>query len=569
MAQTRPPPRQIRLLGLALPEPLIGGLLMLEAMAPPALAVVVFLGGLGLLVSGTQPAEFWRISLLRDALPLPFSEASHLSASLTGLALMVLARGLWLRVDKARLAATAVLLAGAVFALAKGLDYESALLLAAVAAALTLTRRSFRRRGDWRSFRPGPGFLAIVALTVGAVTVIGLLAFRNTEFRADLWWSFAWRGDAPRFLRASLALAIAIAALTLDMLVNKPLKTRQPVQPVPPEVPAILARWPEAAAQVALSGDKQFLLAPEADAFLMYAVAGRSWIALGGPVGRPAAAEALVWRFVEKADRAGGRAAFYNVGPEAVPQLLDLGQSIVKIGEAAVVDLAGFSLDGPERKALRYARSRASRDGLGFAILPAGQVGAELAALKEVSDAWLATRQGREKGFSIGAFDAAYLSRFDIATYRHEGRIVAFANLLRGGGKAEMALDLMRFLPGQSPVLMEAFLTDCLIAARAEGYARFNLGGAPLSGLSAHRLAPVWTRIGTAIYRYGDEFYSFEGLRAFKEKFGPGWSPRYLTCPGGLSVARVLIDVALLISRPRPPGPAFVLAQPQGIGQNP
>ena len=50
------------------------------------------------------------------------------------------------------------------------------------------------------------------------------------------------------------------------------------------------------------------------------------------------------------------------------------------------------------------------------------------------------------------------------------------------------------------------------------------------------------------MYRHGEPFYNFHGLRAYKEKFNPAWSPRYLVCPGGLALARVLADVTALVA---------------------
>jgi phosphatidylglycerol lysyltransferase len=72
---------------------------------------------------------------------------------------------------------------------------------------------------------------------------------------------------------------------------------------------------------------------------------------------------------------------------------------------------------------------------------------------------------------------------------------------------------------------------------------------APLSGLRDHALAPVWNRVGTLLFRHGEDYYNFQGLRQFKEKYDPEWVPRYLACPGGLAVAGVLLDVASLNSR--------------------
>ena len=69
--------------------------------------------------------------------------------------------------------------------------------------------------------------------------------------------------------------------------------------------------------------------------------------------------------------------------------------------------------------------------------------------------------------------------------------------------------------------------------AGAQGYRWFNLGMAPLSGLEAHPLAPAWHRVGNFIFRHGEHFYNFEGLRRYKAKFDPAWEPRYLVARGG------------------------------------
>jgi phosphatidylglycerol lysyltransferase len=71
---------------------------------------------------------------------------------------------------------------------------------------------------------------------------------------------------------------------------------------------------------------------------------------------------------------------------------------------------------------------------------------------------------------------------------------------------------------------------------------------APLSGFEHHRLAPLWNRLGALLFRYGEHFYNFQGLREFKEKFEPCWEPRYLASPGGLSAPLVLTRVAALVS---------------------
>ena len=65
---------------------------------------------------------------------------------------------------------------------------------------------------------------------------------------------------------------------------------------------------------------------------------------------------------------------------------------------------------------------------------------------------------------------------------------------------------------------------------------------------TARALAPLWSKIGALVFRRGESFYNFRGLRQYKQKFSPRWEPRYLACPGGLATARVLTDATALIS---------------------
>jgi phosphatidylglycerol lysyltransferase len=88
-----------------------------------------------------------------------------------------------------------------------------------------------------------------------------------------------------------------------------------------------------------------------------------------------------------------------------------------------------------------------------------------------------------------------------------------------------------------------------MLWGKQQGYQWFNLGMAPLSGIENRPLAPLWNRAVNLAFHYGDHFYSFEGLRAYKEKFDPVWSPKYLASPGGLALPRILADITTLISR--------------------
>ena len=306
---------------------------------------------------------------------------------------------------------------------------------------------------------------------------------------------------------------------------------------------------PRTDVQLALLGDKCFLPAEDGQGFVMYGVQGSTWLAMGDPVAKDEKSVAeLIWRFKERADLHNGKPAFYQISSAYIPLYIDAGFSLAKLGEDAFVDLSQFTLEGGEGRKWRQSKAHAERKGLSFEIVPASTVRALLPDLKQVSDAWLAARGAKEKGFSLGFWSEEYLCQYDQAVVRHDGRIVAFANVWKAAGRHEYSLDLMRHLPDAPGSTMD-YLFICLMArAKDEGYAWFNLGMAPLSGLPRHRLASRWSRIGALIYRHGDSFYNFEGLRAFKSKFKPVWRPRYLAHPGGLSMARVLMDATALIA---------------------
>jgi len=171
-----------------------------------------------------------------------------------------------------------------------------------------------------------------------------------------------------------------------------------------------------------------------------------------------------------------------------------------------------------------------------------------LPQLRGISDSWLGEKSTAEKHFSVGAFDNEYLSRFDVALVRRAGEIVAFANLWATATKHELSVDLMRFGPQSPRSAMDFLFAELMLWGRAQGYGWFNLGMAPLAGLEQHPLAPVWHRVGNFVFRYGEHFYNFEGLRRYKAKFRPEWEPKYLVAPGGIALPRIMFDVSALIA---------------------
>jgi phosphatidylglycerol lysyltransferase len=518
--------------------------------SPVLLAGGTFLAGGLLLVYGSVPAPPGHLAWVDRFVPHTAFELSHFLASLSGAGLLVLAWGLLQRLSAAYHLTLALLVLGLILSLLRGFELLPAVTLGLLLLALLPARQEFFREASLTAEPFAPGWVALIlGVLVGTGWLLGF-AHGREGLSDQVWWSFTVGGDASRSFRAITG-ASALLLLFGATRLLRPVVPRELVHPpgeLPESVVAAAQGSRRASSLLVLSGDKNVLVSESGESFLMYGVEGRSWVSLGDPVGNPVEAEELVWHFRKLAFHHRGWPVFYQVRPERLPLYLDAGLSLLKLGEEARVPLEGFSLDGPRWKEFRQTLNRAGREGVTFELVPPEGVASLLPELREVSDAWLASRNTREKGFSVGTFDPDYLCRTPMGVARQGGRVLGFVNVLAPDPREEFTADLMRYRPDAMKGVMEFLFAHLLLHGRAEGYRWFSLGMAPLSGLDDRPLAPLWARLGAAVFRHGEHFYNFQGLRAYKEKFGPEWQPRYLACPGGLALPRILANVGGLIA---------------------
>ncbi|WP_185958552.1 bifunctional lysylphosphatidylglycerol flippase/synthetase MprF [Paracoccus laeviglucosivorans] len=519
-------------------------------LAPLLLAVMVFGSGMWMSLSALLPPMTETSELAESFFPLAFVEGSILLSSALGAGLIVLSLGVVRRSLGAFWLTVAAMLTGAVFALLEGVDLEQASALLVGVLILMPFRRAFHRRSMLTHSALTPGWIAVMVAAVAGFGFVLFFAHKETPYSNELWWQFAADERAPRALRAGLLAALLVGLGGLFLLLRIPR-----FRPLPPDTRTLEIAGGIAMAQnnpdagFVLTGDKAIMLSDNREAFLMFGVAGSSWIAYGPPIGHGEACEEVAYSFVDAARRAGARPIFYEVGPDAVPLMLDLGMTLHKMGEEAVIDLRRFSLDGPDRKRLRTTYARAGRDGLTLEMVMPPHDPALLAELREISDEWLTAKKSREKGFSVGRFDPEWLERWALALVRQNGRLVAFGNVMTTDSHAVASIDLMRHRDDAPGGTMEFMFTALMLTLKERGYPAFSLGMAPLAGLDPNRSRRVWDRFGSLIFRHGGSFYRFEGLRAFKDKFGPDWTPHYLATPTSMPPLLPLADAARLIAR--------------------
>jgi phosphatidylglycerol lysyltransferase len=294
--------------------------------------------------------------------------------------------------------------------------------------------------------------------------------------------------------------------------------------------------------------DMAVLFSERGNALVMFGHMHRTWVAMGDAIGPPDEAEEVTRRFCGLCREARSRPAFFEVSGAQQPLYRELGLTLIKLGEEARVPLAQFDLASARYAALRQACARVRRRRCRFEIVPRRDVPALLPQLLRVSQGWLERKATHEKGFSNASFDARYLACFDVALVRSPDGVLAFANLWQSGGREELSVDLMRHLPEAPNGSMDFLFSEVMRWGRAQGFRWFNFGVAPLSGLDGGKEGSLWDRIGTLLYRHGEHFYNFQGLRSYKDKFRPVWTPRYLASPGGAALPVALFDVAALIA---------------------
>src|SRR6476619_4878590 len=388
----------------------------LPALLPQLLSIATFVAGVILIVSGATPAIRSRVTALDSVLPLGIIELSHFAASLAGAALVILAWAMKRRLDAAYTLTIATLGIGIVASLLKGLDWEEAVALTLVLLAVLPSRRAFYRKAAITNEPFTNGWIAAVVVVGVVTTWLAFFSYRNVDFTSPVWWEFSGRGDAPRSLRAM----IGVLGVLMLFALSRKLRHASP----DPELPSprqldlaarIAAESPETIANLALLGDKSLLFSESGRSMIMYAVEGRSWVALGDPLGVDGERGELAWRFRESVDHHGGWPVFYEVSARHLPIYIDLGLTLFKLGEEAIIPLSDFSLDGGGRKALRRTRKDAAKAGAKFEMIPAEETPNFLPNLRQISNEWLSSKRTKEKGFSLGRFDDSYVKTFPAA----------------------------------------------------------------------------------------------------------------------------------------------------------
>jgi phosphatidylglycerol lysyltransferase len=521
-------------------------------------SVLIFLTGL--LAVNRQLADRVPDRLEGLIIPINVDYTSRALDVVIGVALMYIAQQLWQRKQVAWwLAFIALAILSTTSLITSGNSYTSFYFLF-IFVAIAWVRRYFRARSEVGRMRQGVlgfGLSICIAIGYGAIGFYLLdkrdfgISFDLSESIIRSIRSFVLIGNSDlyahtrngRWFLDSLSILGGTSVLFGIYSLFRPIAHEYT------ELPAERARV-EALLQIYATStddyfkiwphDKSFFFSHDKDAVLAYGVHSGAAIVVGDPLAHRSKVKHLIAEFDEHCLSHGWAQAFMYVGSDYHHEYESEGYDLVKLGEDAVIDLELFVAETAGNKHFRNIRNRFEKEQFSFERLSPPHSDDTLQQIAAVSRAWIGQQGHKEWQFLSGYYSKAYIRASILYIVKDSnGKIFAFANQIPTYLPNEATVDLMRYRTSSPSNIMDYLLLTALLDLKEQGYRKFNLGLAPLSGLDTSAGQPV-ERILDLVYRSRQNYISFKGLRQFKNKFNPTWESKYLAYKGGIRTLPLL-----------------------------
>lgn len=513
---------------------------------PFFLSILTLFCGSLLLISGVYPENQIILNFLLQIFPVEVIFVSKYLTNIASILFIVMSYGLFKKMKRAWFLNNVILVVSILLLLLKGIDYLECLVLIFVLVISLFSKDYFYRKGSLLRMNISRIWLLYLFALIIISAIIGFGIHADVQYNNSLWWNFSHNYNVSIFLH-SILIGSLVILYYLGILFFKPFEVDGGETNIDKEeIKEILSHFNSSRGYFSLLGDKKFIFTENRDGFIMYGTTKNNYISLGDPICNHEDIPILLDKFNTLGRMNDKNIAFYEIDESYLKYYLNLGLKVIKIGEEAVIDLSNFTLEGSKNKKLRYSNSKLSKEGLEFKIIY--DLEPVLDRLKAISDEWLIAKKTSEKQFSLGLFDKDYLKNFPIAILYYNDEIIAFSNLLLTKDKKEMSIDLMRYSNKAPASTMEFLFIQIILWAKEEGYEKFSLGMAPLSGIETSIYANFWNRYAGFIYENSDTYYNFEGLKKFKNKFFPEWNSKYIAYSGSFNLLRLLLDITSLVS---------------------
>ncbi len=541
---------------------LLGGRARPGGLTPRLLGWLVAAGGLIDLISALVPRLGLNFGALARFAP-QVSPAAHILLVPVGVLLVITSRGLARGNRRAWRLAAGLLSLSVLLHLLRGPDYAAAIGTGLVAMALIARRDDFPHRGDPAS-RPS-ALLRLLGTLLFAV-LYGLTALWVYRTAADLPFSpyaalldtlRAMGGQMPRdvdilpaeftdWFPLSVLSIVVIGVLWAATVWIRPWRHRLfPDVQRREQAAGIVRRWgTDTLAPFSLRSDKEWFVTGQT--LVAYRVIRGIALVSGDPIGPPEEAGESLDSFLVHARARGWRTAIMGASDRMLETYRDRGLRPLYHGDEAVIDIAGFSLDGRHMRATRQATGRLERKGFRAEVVTAGDVPPGLRAeLVAVEHAWL--RGSPRKGFTmeldslfgLGGGDAVFVVGRD-----EEGRVTGFLHLAVCPASRALSLSTMPRWRDAPNGFTAWLIVEAVSWARGNGFTQLSLNFSPFAGLLAAdaELPPLQRLQRRALLRLKETLdLQLDNLLRFNAQFAPVWQPRYVILQAWTDLPRVAI----------------------------
>lgn len=273
--------------------------------------------------------------------------------------------------------------------------------------------------------------------------------------------------------------------------------------------------------------DNHFLFEEDLEVGIIFQENERNIFVLGDPIGNSKNIFEFLNRLLMLAEKKGKYLLFYQTSTKFLNYYNELNFSMFKLGEEGMVDLENWSLSGKSKRGFRATWNQAEKLGYEFEMIHPPFDSNIYKALTDISNEWLAERE--EMTFSVGRHENSYLNSSTIGVIKEKktDRIIGFVSLMPTYTEHTISIDLIRWKENSNIAMMDLLYLKILQWSQEHKFSHFNLGMAPLS--SSYENTSTWKdTIFSSVYSNSKYFYSFKGLRGYKEKFKPKWEEKYL-----------------------------------------
>ncbi len=293
--------------------------------------------------------------------------------------------------------------------------------------------------------------------------------------------------------------------------------------------------------------DKSYFFLNDGQGFIAYKTVLNVAIALGDPIAPDNELETLTQQFRTLCRNNDWKVAFLQVKPNNLEMFKRIGLDVLKVGEEAVIDLDKFVASTARGKNFKSKVKKLEKDGFVLECHKPPHTTLLVDAVEAVSNQWLSLPGRRERGFSLGWFDRESVEKEILFVLKDKaGEIVAFVNQVPSYAPGEASIDMMRHKESVPNGTMDFLFVKLLSALHDNGFHYFNLGLAALSGVGDEPEASLEEKAIHEIYEHMNRFFSYKGLRRYKDKFEPDWKESFLVYEGG---PPGLIKTALAVTR--------------------